>query len=92
MERIVKHHVCSNCHQEFPITWRNRVWNSPKYLLYPFHGPGTQIRLFSAVRCPNCGKEEYDPSIRFLGVFPPQAIVWLLLLFLAVAVLDAVLR
>lgn len=39
---------------------------------------------------PNCGHEEYDPTIRFLRLFPPVAIVWLLLLFLAIAVIDAI--
>lgn len=83
-------HVCSKCQTNFAVTRKTRVWNSPKYLFYPFHGPATQLKLFSYVRCPNCGHEEYDPTIRFLGVFPPVAIVWLLLLFLVIAVIDAI--
>jgi hypothetical protein len=86
----MKYHVCNNCHEEFPVTSKVRVWNSPGYLFNPFHGPGTQLRLFSYVRCPNCGQEEYEPSIRFLGVFPPKAILWFLFAFLALAVLDAI--
>ena len=88
----MKDHECGNCKAVFPITRKTRVWNSPKYLLYPFHGPRTQIKLFSYVRCPKCGHEEHDPSIRFLGLFPPQAIVWLFLIFLAIAVVDAIVR
>ena len=62
----------------------------PSYLLNPFNGPKTQFKLFSYVRCPRCGVEEFDPSIKFLGIFPPIAIVWLLLAFLLLAVVQAV--
>jgi len=86
----MKDHVCSQCHENFPITSSVRVWNSPKYLFYPFHGPRTQLKMFSLVRCPNCGHEESDPSIKFLGIFPPIGILWLLLAFLVLAVLEAV--
>jgi hypothetical protein len=67
-----------------------RVWNLPSHLLNPFHGPKTQLRLFSYVRCPRCGQEEYDPSIKFLGIFPPVAILWLLLAVLLLAVVEAI--
>ncbi len=84
------YHACSKCRNSFPVTSAVRVWNSPQYLLNPFHGPKKQFTLFSYVRCPNCGHEEYDPSVRFLGVFPPSAILWLFLFFLILAIVQAI--
>ena len=86
----MKYHVCTKCHEKFGITAGVRVWNSPGYLVNPFHGPLTQLKLFSFVRCPHCNNEEYDPSIKFMGIFSPVAIWWLLGLFLLIAVLSSV--
>ena len=61
-----------------------------RYLLYPFDGWLTQYRKFRSVTCPNCGQEELDSSIRFLGVFPPAAIFYFLAIGVAIAVIEAI--
>ena len=61
-----------------------------RYLLYPFDGWQTQYRKFRSVTCPSCGAEELDSSIRFLGVFPPNAMFYLFAIALAIAVVEAI--
>jgi hypothetical protein len=83
-------HRCSRCGTEFSTAWRNRVWNSPKFLFGSPTGPLAQYRQFTMVRCPGCGLEEKDASVRFLGILPPRAILWFIALALVLAILDAV--
>lgn len=83
-------HQCSHCGAKFEITSGTRTVNSLSYLLYPFHGWQMQYRKFSCVTCPNCGTEESDPSIRFLGLFPPKALLYLFALALLLAVVEAI--
>lgn len=85
-----KLHKCTQCQSRFAVTSRVRVWNSPSHLFGPPGSPKRQLELFSYVKCPQCGHEEFDPSIRFLGIFPPVAIVWLFAIALLIAVIDAV--
>ena len=83
-------HICTICRNKFPVTAKVRVCNSISYLINPFHGPMTQLKLFSYVRCPECGHEEFDPSIKFLWIFPPNSILWFLFGFLILAIIDAI--
>lgn len=89
MSHKVSFHRCSVCGLEFNVTDSIRVVNSLRYLLNPFHGPGTQLSKFTHVRCPRCGTEEHDPSIRFLGLpSPRRAIIGLIVIFLVVGVAE----
>jgi hypothetical protein len=68
----MKYHQCTKWENRFSITSEVRVWNLPSFLLSPFQGPTTQLKLFSYVRCPRCGHEEYDPQSSFSGSFLRQ--------------------
>jgi DNA-directed RNA polymerase subunit RPC12/RpoP len=86
-------HHCSKCSHAFEVERNERVANKLSYLLYPFHGPNTTIDKLSYVKCPKCGHEERDESIRFFRYFKPRtALVAILVLFLLIAVIDAMVR
>jgi hypothetical protein len=74
-------HECSECGWKFPITSSVRV--SESFMTF-FPSPITAARslLGNYVRCPACGHEEPDPSVRFLGMPPYMRIVLFLLIFL----------
>lgn len=89
IKKITIHH-CSKCAYEFEVTRKERVANKLSYLLYPFHGPNTAINKLSYVKCPNCGQEEEDQSIRFFGYFRPKTVIfWIIGFFLIVAIIDS---
>lgn len=90
MNSQAKLHRCTKCDFRFAVTSWVRVSNSPRHLFNSFEGPKRSLELFSYVRCPQCGHEESDPSIKFLGIFPPVAMVWLFAVALLIAVIDAI--
>lgn len=83
-------HKCSSCGLEFEANESMRVVNSIRYLLYPFHGWHTQFKKFTQVRCPRCKHEEHDPTIRVFGIFPHKALIYIFVLALILAVVDAI--
>jgi hypothetical protein len=84
-----KPHRCSNCGREFEVTSAVRVANSARFLLDPFWGP--KAALFNFVRCPACGHQEKDESIRFLWFFTPvRGMILLLLLVLAWDIIQTI--
>jgi|GEM_PF-5464780 len=90
IKKVTIHH-CSKCAYEFEVTRKERVANKLSYLLYPFHGPNTTINKLSYVKCPNCGQEEEDQSIRFFRYFRPRtALILILILFLLIAIIDSI--
>ncbi|MFS2032749.1 hypothetical protein ACEN8I_01880 [Polaromonas sp. CT11-55] len=86
-------HHCSKCALDFKVSSKNRVVNRLGYIVYPFRSAEMSLEKFSWVRCPRCGKEERDESIRFLGLFQPKvAFIVILVVFLLIAIGSAILE
>jgi DNA-directed RNA polymerase subunit RPC12/RpoP len=86
-------HHCSKCGLDFKVSTKNRLVNQLSYIVYPFRSAETSMEKFSWVRCPRCGQEERDDSIRFLGLFQPKvAFITLIIVFLLIAVVDAIIE
>jgi hypothetical protein len=70
-------HECSECGWKFPITSSVRVSLSFRSFFRSLITMAREL-LWNYVRCPACGHEEPDPSIRFLGM-PPYTYLGIIL-------------
>lgn len=84
-------HKCSNCGQVFRIdraTLLKTGWG--RSLSAGFRSVTEQVDDYRKVKCPKCGTVEKDERILSYGFLKPRAVIWAVLVVIAVLlVFDA---